>query len=179
MRFYSFLSVLPSVRARLNEQQQLAMKQQEKMAQQQHQQIKLQAEQLENARQQQRLTEQQFEEQKAMLLQQQQQLVKQQQEALQMALIAKQQAEVAANNAVEMALAKAEAMKRKITPPAKPGKVNVLVNTDRTIPPHAIMKRRKKYMYDAEGNLIESRGDRRDNAGGVGTDAVEAPLMVS
>lgn len=148
------------------------------MSQQQVQQIKLQAEQLENARQQQRITEQQFEEQKGMLLQQQQQLVKQQQEALQMALVAKQQAEVAANNAVEQALAKAEAMKRKITPPAKPGKINVLINTDRTIPPHAIMKRRKK--YDADGNLITSpQGDKRDETGGVGTEATAAPTMVS
>lgn len=56
-----------------------------------------------------------------MLLAQQAQLVKQQQEALQMALLAKQQAEQAANSAAEQALQKAEAMKKRITPPAKPG----------------------------------------------------------
>lgn len=56
-----------------------------------------------------------------MLLQQQAQLVKQQQEALQMAMLAKQQAEQAASSAAEEALRKAEAMKRRITPPAKPG----------------------------------------------------------
>ena len=57
-----------------------------------------------------------------MLLQQQAQLVKQQQEALQMAMLAKQQAEQAASSAADEALRKAEAMKRRITPPAKPGR---------------------------------------------------------
>ena len=40
---------------------------------------------------------------------------------MQMVLVAKQQAEMTANTAAEAALKKAEAMKRRITPPAKPG----------------------------------------------------------
>ncbi|KAF6021766.1 hypothetical protein EB796_019922 [Bugula neritina] len=106
---------------KLTETQQASMRKQEQIAAQQQQQIKLQAEALENARIQQEITAKQFEEQKVMLLEQQAQLVQQQQEALQMALLAKQQAEQAANSAADQALKKAEAMKRRITPPAKPG----------------------------------------------------------
>lgn len=133
-----------------------------------------------------------------MLLNQQQQLVKQQQEALEMALLAKQQAEIAANTAAEQALKKAEAMKRRITPPAKPGpakfsafllnakillllsipslllgKVNIVVQTDRSIPPHAIMKRRKK----PDGSKASYRDDREE-CGGVGSESVAAPAIV-
>lgn len=58
------------------------------------------------------------------------------------------------------------------------GKVNILVQTDRTIPPHAIMKRRKK--KDANGNIIPSSAkDAREECGGVGTDAVATPNIVS
>lgn len=154
------------------------MKQQEQIAMQQQQQIKLQAEQLENARQQQNITQQQFEEQKKMLLDQQAQLLKQQEDAIAMAIASKEQAEMAANSAATAALKKAEEMKRRITPPPKPGKVNRLMNTDKTIPPHAIMKRRKK--YDQAGNLITTQQvDKREECGGVGMDSVPTPAMVS
>jgi len=58
------------------------------------------------------------------------------------------------------------------------GKVNIIVQTDRTIPPMAIMKRRKK--RDEFGNEIPANhGDHREECGGVGSDAVEAPMIVS
>lgn len=50
------------------------------------------------------------------------------------------------------------------------GKVNILVQTDRSIPPHAIMKRRK----GGKGR----QQDHREECGGVETEAVEAPALV-
>lgn len=58
------------------------------------------------------------------------------------------------------------------------GKVNVVVQTERTIPPNAVMKRRKK--KDAYGNIIPSEPgqDHREECGGVGSDAVATPNVV-
>lgn len=48
--------------------------------------------------------------------------------------------------------------------------MNILVQTDRSIPPHAIMKRRK----GGKGR----QQDHREECGGVETEAVEAPALV-
>lgn len=53
----------------------------------------------------------------------------------------------------------------------------MIIQTDRTIPPNAIMKRRKQ--KDADGNIIERTDDHREECGGVGSDAVDAPNIVS
>ena len=52
------------------------------------------------------------------------------------------------------------------------GKVNVVVQTDRTYGPNTILKRRKP----KDPSLAAD--DHRDNCGGVGSEAVKAPDMV-